>query len=96
MQRRNDVPRERFGLRALYSIAALAEFAEVSRFMLRRALQKGNVQFVRAGRAVLVPLSEVKKKIPNLFESICVIDERRRKAEQGNPVPPRASGQRFK
>ena len=64
--------------------------------MLRRALQKANVQFVRAGRAVLVPLSEVKKKIPNLFESICVIEEQRTKAERGNPVPPRAPVQWFR
>lgn len=81
MMRRSDVPREKFGLRALYSIAALAEYAGVTRFMLRRALQRANVQFVRAGRAVLVPLSEVKRKIPNLFESICVIEEKRREAE---------------
>jgi hypothetical protein len=96
MLRRSDMPLEKFGLRAWYSIAALAEFANVSRFELRRALLRASVQFVRAGRAMFVPLSEVKKKIPNLFESICVLEERRRKAEQGNPVPPRAPGQRFK
>ena len=96
MLRRSDMPLEKFRLRAWYSIAALAEFANVSRFELRRALLRANGQFVRAGRAMFVPLSEVRKKIPNLFESICEIEERRRKAEQRNPVPSRASVQRFK
>ena len=47
-------------VQALYSLAALARSAHVTRDLLRRVLRTNGVQFVRGGRALFVPLSEIK------------------------------------
>ena len=61
-------------LRALYSVAALARAANVSAPMLRRLLRANGVQFVRSGRALLVPLNEIQARIPPLWEALLVME----------------------
>jgi hypothetical protein len=68
---RRDVRREGpLEVQAVYSVAALARVANVTPHLLRRVLRANDVVFVRAGRSVLVPLSEIESKIPPLWESI--------------------------
>ena len=68
---RRDVTREgALEVQALYSIAAIARVANVTPSLLRRVLRANGVELVRAGRAVLVPLSEIETKIPPLWESL--------------------------
>jgi hypothetical protein len=58
-------------IRALYSVAMLARYARVSRQKLHRLLRRCGVVLLRDGRSVSVPLSEIRRKIPPLWESIC-------------------------
>jgi hypothetical protein len=86
MRRRTDTQREGLELRALYSVAALARIANVSRFMLTRLLRANSVQFIVAGRARYVPLVEIRDKIPPLFESLRASEQvRRREQEETDP-----------
>jgi hypothetical protein len=71
MRARSDARREgALEVQAVYSIAALARAANVTPHLLRRLLVANGVTFVRAGRAMLVPLSEIEARIPPLWESI--------------------------
>jgi hypothetical protein len=65
-------------VQALYSLAKLARFANVTRHVLRRVLRSNGVVFVHGGRSLFVPLSEIRRKIPPLWESICLAEEVRR------------------
>ncbi len=71
MAREDDAPLE---LRALYSLPELARFANVSADRMRRLLRATGVEMVRSGRNLLVPLSEIERKIPPLWESIKTIE----------------------
>jgi len=64
-------------IQALYPLNALARFANVDIDMLRRVLRSNRVTFVRQGRAMYVPLSEIWRKIPALWQSLCAADEAR-------------------
>ena len=57
-------------VKALYSVAALAHAAGVTPYLMLRLLRANGVNFVRAGRSVLVPLSEIETRIPALWRSI--------------------------
>ena len=71
MHARSDVAREgALEVQAMYSVAALARVANVTPSLLRRVLRANGVELVRAGRAALVPLSEIEIKIPPLWESL--------------------------
>ena len=86
MRRRTDTQRDGLELRALYSVAALARIANVSRFMLTRLLRANSVQFIVAGRARYVPLVEIRDKTPPLFESLRASEQvRRREQEERDP-----------
>ena len=69
--------RERDGaleVRALYPLPELAIVANVSADRLRRLLRASGVEMLRSGRNLLVPLSEIERKIPPLWESIKAIE----------------------
>jgi hypothetical protein len=45
---------------------------------LRRLLRSNGVELLRSGRALFVPLTEVQRKIPPLWESLCLAERMRR------------------
>jgi len=57
-------------LQAIYPVPMLARAAGVEPHALLRALRSAGVELVSSGRALLVPLSEIKIRIPNLWRSI--------------------------
>ena len=84
-------------LRAFYSVAMLARIANISRQMLHRLLRRSRVSLVRDGRSVSVPLSEIRWKIPALWNSIYEMEalrnhiEKRRGGRPSRPSRPRNS-----
>ena len=70
VRKRADRP-EPLSVQALYTLAQLVRFTRnTSIHALRRVLRANGVVFVRAGRTIYVPLSEIEKKIPALWESL--------------------------
>jgi hypothetical protein len=57
-------------LRAVYTTSELARIANISADRMRRLLRGSGVELLRAGRILLVPLSEIARKVPSLWESI--------------------------
>jgi hypothetical protein len=53
----------------------------VTRYLLRRLLLASGVSLLRSGRLLYVPLSEIERRIPPLWESICAGEKLRRQAE---------------
>jgi excisionase family DNA binding protein len=86
MQRDRNAPRVFIRPRALYSIAQLAQFAGLTRFVLRRLLDSHGVQFVRSGRTVLVPLTEVEDKIPLLWKNLWRLESARLTEPEAMPA----------
>jgi excisionase family DNA binding protein len=58
------------GIYALYTVAELAEVMNRSERTVGRILEAAGVQYIRSGRSVEVPLSEIESKLPILWESI--------------------------
>jgi hypothetical protein len=79
--------------RAFYSVALLARVANVNVYLMRRLLRANGIAFVRSGRACLVPLVEIQRRIPPLWESLLLLQEpsggvrRVRAVRQGHEVP---------
>jgi hypothetical protein len=71
MRARGDSQRASLEVRAFYSISALARIANVSTYMLRRLLRANGVVFLHAHRSLFVPLTEIQRKIPPLWECLC-------------------------
>ena len=67
--RSGSAPRGSIRRQAAYSIAQLAAFTGLTRFVLRGLLDSYGVQFVRSGRKVLVPVTEIEDKIPLLWKN---------------------------
>lgn len=67
--------------KAVYSIAELASIGNVTRQSLGRLLRACGIEFVHAGRTALVPLSEIRKRIPPLWESLVATGRVQRMAE---------------
>lgn len=80
MRPREDSACRPLQVQALYSIATLARAANVTTSMLRRILRANGVTLVRGGRALYVPLSEIKNKIPPLWASLHDAEQLRRLA----------------
>jgi hypothetical protein len=74
MRPREDSRPGALQLQAIYSIATLARFANVTPYLLRRVLRANGIEFVRGGRAVFVPLTEIQRKLPSVWESICTAE----------------------
>ena len=73
-------------VKALYSVAELARGANVGADRLRRVLRASGVTLLRGGRVLLVPLSEIREKIPALWESILAADRRRSPRRSQTPA----------
>jgi hypothetical protein len=63
--------------RALYTLSALALAGNVPKDKLRRLLRASGVRTIRAGRVLLVPLAQIREKIPGLWESIVLVERLR-------------------
>jgi hypothetical protein len=70
--------REGRRFQAHYSLSVLAKVANVTHQLLLRILRASGVELIQSGRAVLVPSSEIQKKIPALWKSIELADRQRR------------------
>ncbi|WP_394845165.1 hypothetical protein LZC95_50085 [Pendulispora brunnea] len=79
MQKRRDAPGP-LNVEALYTMAQLCAVVGPSwtEWSLSRLLEKNGVEFVRSGRAKFVPLCEIEKKIPSLWESLKAAEVLRR------------------
>jgi hypothetical protein len=74
-------------VRVFYSVAELARAGNVPAYRLLRLLRRNGVTFLRAGRAFYVTLTEIREKIPPLWESLCAAEELRRGAgAKGRPA----------
>lgn len=89
MRARGDSHPPSLEVQALYSVAVLARLGNVAPYLLRRVLRANDVTFVRSRRALFVPLTEIQRKIPPLWESICLASQMRREGtEVGRPERP--------
>jgi hypothetical protein len=68
--------------RVFYSVAELARAGNVPTYRLRRILRRHGVVFLRSGRAFYVPMAEIQRKIPSLWESLCALNGLRRGARK--------------
>ena len=75
-------------IRAFYSVAELARAAGVPPYKLLRLLRRCRVTFIHAGRAFYVPLSEIREKIPPLWQSLCSAQELRRACDAAGATGP--------
>jgi hypothetical protein len=71
-------------VQAFYALGALARAANVDIDKLRRVLRANDIIFIREGRALFVPMSEIEVKIPPLWASICAAERVRRQAERND------------
>ena len=91
MRARSDRHDEVLELRALYSVGALARAGGVTCHLLMRLLRANGVRLLNAGRAVLVPLSEIEEHVPPLWQSLVAAERvkadareaARRRADEG-------------
>jgi len=83
MKTRRDRQGDLLEVRAFYSVPALAQIANVSADMMRRLLRTNRLELLRVGRVLLVPLSEIRKKVPPLWDSLRAAEELR----QARPCP---------
>ncbi len=77
MRARSDNHPVSLDVQALYTVQALASIGNVSTRLLRRVLRANGVTFVRGGRALFVPLAEIQRKIPPLWESLHLVAQLR-------------------
>ena len=64
-------------VRAFYSVPALARIGNASANRLRRLLRANGVTFISAGSALFVPLTEIQRKIPPLWDCLCLAAQTR-------------------
>jgi excisionase family DNA binding protein len=57
-------------IRAAYDVRELADAAGLTQQTFRRMLHNNGVEFMKSGRSRYVPLVEIEKKLPALWESI--------------------------
>jgi hypothetical protein len=77
------------GLRPMYAVPELARVVGISSDSMLRALRKNGVEFVHSGRSLWVPLGEIRRKIPFLWEGMIEVERARRLAAKPPPPPPR-------
>ena len=65
-------------VRAFYTVAELARVGGVSTYRLLRILRRNDVRFLRMGRAYLVSMADVYRKIPPLWEGLVAAEALRR------------------
>jgi hypothetical protein len=68
------------GLRALYSVDALAAASGVGRKTMTRMLRAQGLQFVYSGRSFMIPLCEIQRCFPALWDSMLAVEQLRAEA----------------
>ena len=87
MRRRGE--RGALSLRALYTISELAMIAGIHRDAMRRLVVKSGVETLLSGTKLLVPLSEIQDRLPELWLSLTRMERARYEARM---VQDRAGG----
>ncbi len=64
-------------------VRTLARLGNVSRPMSTQLLRECGGRRVNAGRRVLIPMAEIEKKFPLLFQSLQLVTSPRRRREEG-------------
>lgn len=68
-------------LQALYTFGELYKyFGSMSRFAVRRLFEKAGVRFRRSGRSLYIPASEIQYKLPDVWDSIILMEARWKKS----------------
>jgi hypothetical protein len=57
-------------LQAVYTLAEFAQLSSLAKKPCRRLLDQCGIRYIWNGKKILVPLSEIKLKIPRLYDSI--------------------------
>jgi hypothetical protein len=70
-------------LPVLCTITTLARLGNVSRFTLTQLLRERGVRRMVSGQRILIPMAEIEKKIPLLFQSLQLVASMRRRREEG-------------
>lgn len=70
-------------LPVLCTISTLARLGNASRHTLTRLLHERGVPRVNPGPSVLIPMAEIEKKIPLLFQSFQLVTSMRRRRDEG-------------
>jgi hypothetical protein len=80
------VPREgglkALPVRAAYRLGELARAASLSRWRMLRLLESSDVELVRVGRVIVVPLSELEMKVWPIWEAIKAAETLRHALEE--------------
>jgi hypothetical protein len=79
-------------VQAVYSVATLARFANVTRHLMNRVLRANGIAIKHVGRARYVPMSEIRSRIPWLWDSLCDAEEARASRRKATPRLSGASG----
>jgi len=80
--------REPATLKALYGVPELARITGIGQDTMRRLLRKRGIELVRVGRTIYVPLSELGKRVPQMWQSIMDAERMRHAASVGQVVDP--------
>jgi hypothetical protein len=75
MRARSNEPGKRLELKAIYAVAELAHAVGVTPFTLLRLLRANGVELVTAGRAVMVPVTEIEARLPALWRSLVTVEK---------------------
>jgi hypothetical protein len=71
MQHRSNLPfAVALEVKALYPVPILARACGVTQQRLVRLLRRNGVALLNSGRAIIVPLSEIRRRLPALWESL--------------------------
>jgi len=92
MHPRKDAHDDQIGLPGLYSIGTLAWLSGVTRHVMLRLLREGGVRFVRSGRALYVPMTEIQERLPAFWKTLQVL--LKKKAARGKPPESRSGARR--
>ncbi len=70
-------------LPVLCTVRTLAGLGNASRHVATQRLRECGVRRVNAGRRVRIPMAEIEKKIPLIFQSLRLVTSTRRRREEG-------------
>jgi hypothetical protein len=70
-------------LPVLYTVRTLARLGNVSQPMSTQQLRERGGRRVNADRRVMIPMAEIERKIPLLFQSLQLVTSMRRRREEG-------------
>ena len=94
MHAKPGAQRGRIRARAAYSIAELASFTGLTRYVVRGLLDAYGVQLLRSGRKLLVPLTEIEDKVPLLWRNLWRMQRLRTTEGEATPTGNEDAGRR--